>query len=230
MNSHFDKIYVLNLHKRKDRLKITEKRLQFMDLNYEIFNGTDGSVINHLWKSLDNKNFKNPSYLGCAISHLSIYQDALENGHERILIIEDDFRIHRNLEEIFKNIQTIPKWDELLYLGFIPLSDDLSSWNYNVFDQFISKNVFIAKNLWGLYGYGIHSKLMKELLSVYDKKFPMELDRYFVNFIQPRNKSYGITPQIFAADDGYSDNSKKIEINMMQRSVDTRFAKLKDYI
>lgn len=235
LNNYFDKIYLLNLHKRHERLKMAEKRFQFVDIDdYEIFSATDGSVMTRIWEEFSKTNsyFKNPSYLGCAISHLSIYRDAIENGYRRILIVEDDCRVHRNIQEIFeKHVKLIPEWDELLYLGYIPLSDDCSKWDYNVFSgNYVSSNVFIAKNLWGLYSYGITDSLMRELLDVYDKKFPMELDRYFVTHVQPRNKSYGISPQFFCAEDGYSDNSQKIESSMIERSVDTRYARYIDYV
>jgi GR25 family glycosyltransferase involved in LPS biosynthesis len=235
MNDYFDNVYLLNLHKRIDRLILSEKKLEFVDLDYEVFGATDGSVMNFIWKSFSKENayFKNSNYLGCAISHLSIYKDAIEKGYEKVLIIEDDNRYHRNLLKKFKEIKEfVPRnWNELLYLGYIPLSDDCLKWDYGVFsNNYINEKVFVAKNLWGLYGYAIHANLMVELLEVYDKKFPMELDRYFVNEIQPRNKSYGVSPQLFCAEDGFSDNSKKVEISMMERSVDRRFAKLTDYI
>lgn len=236
MNTYFDKVYILNLHKRDDRLKTTQKRLQFVDINkYEVFNGVDGSILKPVWTEFCKVNsyFSNPNYLGCAMSHLSIYKEAVEKGYSKILIIEDDCRINRNLQSIIKQqMSQVPKdWNELLYLGYIPLTDDCSSWDYRVFsDKYISQNVFIAKNLWGLYAYAISIDLMKELLQVYDNKFPMELDRYFVTHIQPRNKSYGLSPQLFCAEDGYSDNSNIVEINMIERSVDVRFARYTDYI
>jgi GR25 family glycosyltransferase involved in LPS biosynthesis len=233
MNNYFDKIYLLNLHKRPERLKMSKKRLDFLDVEVDVFNGTDGSVLKPIWEAFykTNEYFKNPSYLGCAISHLSIYRDALDNGHEKILIIEDDCRINRNLDSIFKIFSTSNiEWNELLYLGYIPLSDDCTMWNYSLVNNYISQNIFIAKNLWGLYAYGIHANLMSEILDEYNNFFPMELDRYFVTKIQPRNKSFGISPQIFCAEDGLSDNSGVYETSMMDRSIDARFAKQTDYI
>jgi GR25 family glycosyltransferase involved in LPS biosynthesis len=234
INEYFDKVYVLNLLKRDSRMELMKKRLDFTEIDHQVFNAVDGSVMRKIWEAFSEKNpiFGNSNYLGCAISHLSIYQHAIEMGHEKILIIEDDDRIHRNANsqmELFSS--QIPEWDELLYLGYIPLSDDCSRWDYNVCgNNFISTNVFVAKNLWGLYGYGISKNLMKEILEIYDKDFPMELDRFFVTTIQPRGKSYGVTPQIFAADDGYSDNSRLQETGMLQRSIDARFANLIDYV
>lgn len=231
INDYFDNVYLLNLHRRVDRLQLSKKRLNFCDIEYQVFNGTDGSVLNKLWKSLSNSNFSNPNYIGCAISHLSIYKDALEKGYKRILILEDDNRIKMNANYQFNSlVDNLPlEWD-LLYLGFIPLSDDCSRWDYNIVNNFIADKVFLARNLWGLYSYGISEQLMKATIDEYNENFPMELDRYFVTNIQPRGKSYGVTPQLFAADDGFSDNSGKIETSMLQRSVDTRFTKLTDYI
>ena len=234
INEYFDKVYVLNLLKRDSRMELMKKRLDFAEIDHQVFNAVDGSVMRKIWEAFYEKNpiFRNSSYLGCAISHLSIYQHAIEMGYEKILIIEDDDRIHRNANSQMRLFSSqIPDWEDLLYLGYIPLSDDCSRWDYNLcVENFITKNVFVAKNLWGLYGYGISKNLMKEILEIYDKDFPMELDRFFVTTIQPRGKSYGVTPQIFAADDGYSDNSQITETGMLQRSIDTRFANLTDYV
>jgi GR25 family glycosyltransferase involved in LPS biosynthesis len=234
VTKYFDKIYVLNLKKRDDRLATIKKRLTFVDIeDYEVFNGVDGSVMKRLWEVYSEKNsyFKNSSYVGCSLSHLSIYQHAIEKNYNRILIIEDDDRVHRSANKMMEIYSSqVPEWEDLLYLGYIPLSDDCTRWDYNVTGRFIDKNVFVAKNLWGLYGYGITQNLMKEMIEVYNNDFPMEIDRYFVTKIQPRGNSYGVTPQLFAADDGYSDNSKIIETGMLQRSIDARFANLTDYI
>jgi hypothetical protein len=71
---------------------------------------------------------------------------------------------------------------------------------------------------------------MEEMLDTYSEEFPMEIDRYFVTNIQPRGYSIAISPQLFAADDGPSDNSGKVEVEMIQRSTDGRFSRVTDYI
>lgn len=231
INNYFDKVYLLNLNRRKDRLKESTKKLEYCEIEFERFAAVDGSVFQNVWETFNSKEhyFTNPNYLACALSHLSIYKDALDNGYSKILIIEDDNSIRKNANAEFGNIiNELPEW-ELLYFGFIPLTDDCSQWTYNDLDN-LSKNVVLSKNFWGLYGYGISSGLMKEVLERYSNDFSMELDRFFVNEIQPRGKSYGITPQIFAAEDGFSDNSLMIERGMMERSIDRRFANLTDYL
>lgn len=230
INEYFDRIYVLNLHRRSDRMQQIKKKLNRFGIVYDRFGATDGFVMDKIWESYakENKVFTNPNYIACAISHLSIYKDAISNGYKRILIIEDDVLINRNVHTIFESLN-IPNWEDILYLGYIPLSDDQSMWTYQIVSNYITNGIFLPKNLWGLYAYGITDKLMMEMLDVYKKEFPMEIDRYFVSKIQPRGLSIGISPQIFACQDIYSDNMNQNQINMLQRSVDIRFASLSDY-
>ena len=233
INNYFDKIYLLNLHKRRDRLNKSTQKLDLLNLHYDVFNGTDGSVITKLWEKLENPNFSNTNYLGCAISHLSIYQDALHNEYEKILIIEDDNLINKDIHNIFDTLD-IPQWSDLFYLGYIPLSDDCSMWTYQYGIQghnMIAEKMFRPTNLWGLFAYGIGRDLMEEVVDLYNREFPMELDRYFVNEIQKRGNSIAISPQLFCCDDNvHSDNLGFTPTNMILKSIDGRFANPEDYI
>jgi hypothetical protein len=234
INNYFDKIYLLNLHRRNDRLEKSIAKLKEVDIQYEIFSGVDGSVMNHVWRTLNNSYFDNPSYLGCAISHLSIYQDAISKKHERILIIEDDNLIYKNIQSTFDEL-IIPDWSDLFYLGYIPLTDDCQMWSYALglnSNNIISNKIFKATgNLWGLFAYGIGIELMKELVDVYNREFPMEIDRYFVTNVQGRGSSIALSPQLFCCDDGiHSDNLGYTPPNMTTKSIDSRFANPQDYI
>lgn len=238
MQQYFDQIYILNLRHRTDRKGQTQEKLNKFGLNVEWFPAYDGRILGPIWyshqRAFSNSHFKNPNYLACAMSHLAIYKTALDRGQERILILEDDNAFFHQLNEAWKIIEpSIPQnWEELLYLGWIPLEDDMSRWNYQVIkDKFIDKHVLQAHNMWGLYAYGIHKNLMQELLTQYHEKgYPMELDRFFVNHIQPRKKSFAITPQLFAATDGISDNSGLNESGMLMKSVHKIYANVGDYI
>jgi len=234
INTYFDKIYLLNLHRRPDRLEESRSRLDPLGINYQVFNGVDGSVMNYIWKKMENHHFSNPAYLGCSLSHLSIYQDAISKGYQRILIIEDDNLVNKNIVQIFEDL-TIPDWTDLLYIGYIPLNDDCSMWDYNGWginsQNAISDRTFRPKNLWGLFAYGISLDLMREMVQVYNMEFPMEIDRYFVNNIQTRGGSVAIVPQLFCCQDGvYSDNLGFTPGGMIQKSVDRRFVPYEDYI
>jgi len=45
LHNYFDKIYLLNLHKRSSRLKTISKKMHMCDIQFEVFGATDGSVI-----------------------------------------------------------------------------------------------------------------------------------------------------------------------------------------
>jgi GR25 family glycosyltransferase involved in LPS biosynthesis len=237
LNEYFDKIYVLNLKHRVDRKSETLKKLKTHKIDVDVFQAYDGRMIKPLWdihKIHHNNFFSNSNYLACAVSHISIYQSAIDSGYKRILILEDDNAYNTDLVSYWNYLQEyLPtSWNELLYFGWIPLSDDLTRWDYNIVnDKFINKHLLTAHNMWGLYAYGIHENLMKEMIDIYiNQSYPMEIDRFFVNHIQPRGNSYAITPQLCAATDGFSDNSGHTESGMLDRSIDTRYIDKSKYI
>jgi GR25 family glycosyltransferase involved in LPS biosynthesis len=236
INQYFDQVFCLNLNKRTERMHIMNKRLQFVDLSYERFAGIDGSaVLPFIHQKLNNPNFSNSAYVGCCLSHLSIYQLALDRGYSKILILEDDNRVHRDAQKNFKkSILELEDDVDLIHFAYIPLTDDLTMWSYGLLDsnQLISDHFYKSKNLWSLMAYGISSKLMNHLLQIYQTSFPMELDRYFVNFIlkDPNFKCRAIRPQLFCAEDNFSDNTKTFTPHLLTKSVDLRNSQFHDFI
>lgn len=225
----FDKIYILSLRKDKDRRDKVSNRLAQINLEYEFFDAYDGSLFDHIWQKLDNPIFTNANYVACALSHLAIYKDAINNNYNKILILEDDVIPHIDYNNLIN--LNIPQEYDLLYLGFIPLTDDCVFWSYNIFnDRFIDNNIFKAKNLWGLYAYSPSIEIMQEAVEKYSAGFPMEIDRWFVEDVQKREKSYGITPQLFCHDITHSNNTGCIDNTSLTKSIDGRYATRDNYV
>lgn len=232
MNDYFDKIYVLSLKRNIERRNLTTERLTKVGIDFEFFDACDGQIMNHLWKKLDNNYFTTQNYVACSISHLSIYNDALSRGFNRILILEDDVKPHKDIEKLFNNwLEQIPSDYDLLYLGWIPLSDDCSMWTYEIInDRFITSNTINSKNLWGLYAYSPSVTLMKELVDLYNNCFPMEIDRYLVTQIQQKRKSVAIWPQLICHDIMVSNNNGLVDTQSLMKSIDSRIASPNDYV
>lgn len=74
-----DKIYIINLKHRSDRLESITKELNKIGTNKYLI-----SRINAVY-------FKDFGALGCGLSHRMALQNAIKNNYERILIFEDDF-------------------------------------------------------------------------------------------------------------------------------------------
>jgi GR25 family glycosyltransferase involved in LPS biosynthesis len=241
----FDGVYYLNLTSRPDRRETMEKRFRYFDMQVERFNAIPGRIVYGYWETI-NKNVHqyhlNQNSLACAMSHVSIWADALARNRKKILILEDDVRIHRRSEEMTKKFldEAPPDWD-LLYFGYVPLwtnnHRDANSvndiWDYNIIDKNrISPSMVKADKLWNGSGYALSEKLMRHMVDVYAKSYPKEHDRYFVEDIQtsPDWKSYGVNPQIIAGEDTYSDLINGISDYQGEKSIDRRFAQYHDYV
>lgn len=234
INRYFDHVYCLNLPECKDRAEMTIARAQKFGLSFSFFPAISGKLFSDIHAghfSVRESSISNPNYMACALSHLSIYKHALANNYSRILVIEDDLLFNRNMNELFlESIQEVPDDWKLLYLAWIPLTDDLMYWNYSVIDdRFIGDRVFRAKNLWSAMAYGIDSFMMQYLINRYNMKFDKEIDRTFVEEIQPNFPCYGISPQLFCGYDNYSNNTERND-SIFNKSFDSRRASAEDYV
>lgn len=82
----FDRVYVINLPERSDRRKEVLAELQRVGLMH------DDPLI-HIWRAVrptDRGDFRSIGARGCFLSHLGVLEDAIAQGLDRILIVEDD--------------------------------------------------------------------------------------------------------------------------------------------
>jgi GR25 family glycosyltransferase involved in LPS biosynthesis len=234
INRYFDHVYCLNLPECKERADMTLSRAQRFGLSFTLFPAVSGKLFSDVYRTFSSAKettISNPNYMACALSHLSIYRHALAMGHRRILVIEDDLLFNKNMPQMFSDaVDEVPDDWKLLYLAWIPLSDDLRFWDYSVInDRFIGKSVFKARNLWSAMAYGIDSFMMEHLTSRYNRSFDKEIDRVFVEEIQTNFPCYGIDPQVFCGYDNYSNNTERND-SIFNKSFDSRRAMPEDYV
>jgi GR25 family glycosyltransferase involved in LPS biosynthesis len=229
IDKFFDKIYILNLTRRVERKTNTINRLEEVGIgNYEFFRAIDGRLLPSIHKQMTGHFYQTPNYLASTLSHLSIYQDALDRGFKKILILEDDNVFNKNLQDIWNNNQKDIEDTDLWYFGYIPVTDDGKFWSYNIIEKWHTDNVFKSKNLWGLFAYGIRDNLMKEIIEYYQNSMDLELDRFLVEKIQPTGRSRGLAPQLFACDRVISDNTGIVDDSIFIRS--SGFSNREDFI
>jgi GR25 family glycosyltransferase involved in LPS biosynthesis len=113
IDKYFDKIYCINLDRRLDRREKFAKNYQNLGTNtITFYKATDGeSVVDNEWQF-------SMGALGCRLSHLSIYKEALYNGYSKILVLEDDVIIKKSFQKSIKSIVslTMDDWD-MIYFG-----------------------------------------------------------------------------------------------------------------
>ena len=136
----FDKIYLINLKRRPDRLHNFLEHYKKSDFKNETvikFDAIDGSKLDvdsvslsELAKAelqqLETTGFRTKHYqltkgaIGCYLSHVKIWENVLKHKYENVLIFEDDAKIPDNLNaKIHENMQFIPNDWDIVLLGYV---------------------------------------------------------------------------------------------------------------
>jgi len=151
MSHNIDKIFYINLEKRKDRKEEIEKELNTFSLEYERF------------EAIETPGF---GILGCGLSHLSVLKIAKNRGYKNILILEDDFTFLVTKEEFEK--QLIKFFDEKIDYNICMIS-------YNLLKKIDSEYDFLWKSLdvQTASGYIINSNYFDKLIDLYEWAMPL---------------------------------------------------------
>jgi GR25 family glycosyltransferase involved in LPS biosynthesis len=141
VNEYFDKVVVINLDRRTDRMEKLVPQLEELGIQYERHSAIDGKELGI-----------SPITAG-TMSHQKVLE---ENIEKRILILEDDAQFVDNFNEKFEEVmQTLPADSDIFYLGaLLPKStgkvEDLG--NKHWFKQIFST---------GSHAYSIHPARVK---------------------------------------------------------------------
>jgi len=233
-NELFDSVYCINLATRPERRITMQRRFDEAGLTVEFVNGLPAVFVKRYWElknKHDGADIQNHYHIACALAHCSVYALALARGQKKILVLEDDVRIHiksdENTRTFMKNVPS--NWD-LLYFGCIPLSECMGYWSYNLIDpHMISPGIAKASNLWTTMAYAVNEKMMNHMVNVYGAEMPMAIDNYAVRVIQKSSEfnSYAVMPQIVATEDGASDTEGGTQNGL--KSIDSRYASYEEY-
>ena len=109
INEFFDKVVVINLDRRTDRMEKLDLQLKELDIQYKRFSAVDAIKLN-----ID------PIVAGLR-SHLQVIKD---NIGRRVLVLEDDAYFVDNFNEKFEKVmQTLPEDWDIFYLGALVPKD-----------------------------------------------------------------------------------------------------------
>ena len=171
-----DKVYVINLKHRDDRMTKMDKILNKIGgkfSEYERIEAVNGRLIcekekNNLLSLKSRRLFNNPSSfkdirslgaIGCYKSHIGVWKLALSRGEKDVIILEDDIKLKLDVNELQNYIKTRPEDYDICYLdhyglyGYHNNKDYNINWNKNNEDEI---SFFSA--------YMISEKGMKKLL------------------------------------------------------------------
>jgi GR25 family glycosyltransferase involved in LPS biosynthesis len=162
---YIDKIFIINLPKRIERLEKIKDLLKNLELidNYEIYKAVDGkelseTEINKLLsitslhslnvEANNHKNIRTKGAIGCYLSHYNLWNEMIKRNYDNILIIEDDVEAEYNYDEIITFINSIPSNYNIALLSWFTLWFDKLENKKNkkvineYWDQYKSINMF----------------------------------------------------------------------------------------
>ena len=103
VNDYFDKVVVINLERRTDRMEILGKQLDELGIKYERFSAVDGKAL-----GID------PIIAGTQ-SHVAVWKKYLG---QKVLVLEDDAGFCEEFNDKFtRAMQTLPSDWDIFYLG-----------------------------------------------------------------------------------------------------------------
>jgi hypothetical protein len=183
IDTYFDAVYLINMDKRKDRLKEMKQRLDTANIkNYKRVVGV--AITDEEFKTMNKDAYKNFQFdkvsyikgqLGCRQSHINCIKDAKKNNYDKILILEDDIYIDENINGKLKHVinEIKDNWD-ILYLG----------------GDYRENNVTFQTS-----SYAINKHMFDALLNTIEDS-GREIDYYYINHIQNKYKVLRIYPKL----------------------------------
>lgn len=194
INHYVDHIYVINLDHREDRWEECKEELEHIGLepgDYERFSAVNG----HEHPMADEVDIRDGA-LGCALSHLNLYEDADERGFSKIAVFEDDVIFAETFTTRFEDyFEQLPEDWQFLYLG--------GNNQGNLTDY--SENIKRCTKTWSTHAYLIgkgHRQKISD--AVREDGFQQPVDNVFGD-LQTEYDFYITDPKITIQREGYSD-------------------------
>lgn len=158
-NFIFEKVYLINLDRRPDRLERfmrTYDNSDMRDIPIQRIQAVDGSdldiskvplsdIARGELKQIETTGFRSRHYqitkgsIGCALSHIKIWKHIVENNYSHGLIFEDDVNVPATLKaNMIKSVKNIPKnWDVILMGYHCKECENVKDKNYRIVNRFI---------------------------------------------------------------------------------------------
>lgn len=184
---YFDRIYVINLDRRPDRL--TKCTVEF---------GNVGIKDVHRVSGIEDEN---PA-IGCHLSHATCFADAIMNGCDRILIFEDDVEFFPNAyENMVNSFYDLPSNWDMFYLGG----------NLDVYKAYeITPTIVRLEGIFSTHAYAIRRNLFQLLYDINCDRNISHNDVYYAQNVHPDYLCYLAMPLIAGQREDYSDIQKQV--------------------
>jgi GR25 family glycosyltransferase involved in LPS biosynthesis len=170
-------IYYINLNRSLDRKEKMEKILGDNNLKYKRIEAIDGRDLN--LEEIKKNYLVNPKLnifeIACALSHMKVIEEIINDGHEYALVFEDDcnFEYLKYKKEKLKDlIKSNNKW-EIIQLGSIN-----NKKNFEIISN--SQDKLIEINDAGAHSYLINKKGAFKIMENFKNNKKIEVSEYLL--------------------------------------------------
>lgn len=214
-NNYFDEVFLINLHRRKDRMQAVHKKLSSNGIKYTRIEGYDGRLFN-FGVNPDINGQTTPGYIACNLTHTSIVQRAKDDGLKNFLVFEDDIRIINDVSNKFKiSVTDMEKdgieWD-MLFLGYFLVSRKSENDWYFIHQKYDKSYVRLDEynyledgrvlEIYGCHAVAFNERIYDVILDAYKDNLLENYDNLLFQLMrQGKLKNvYGCVPQLFVQD------------------------------
>lgn len=211
-NNYFDEIFLINLHRRKDRMQAAHKKLSDVGIRYTRIEGYDGRLFNFGVNPKINGQ-TTPGYIACNLTHTSVVQRAKDDGLKNFLVFEDDIKIINDVsrkftESIEQMKQDNIEWD-MLFLGYFLVSRKSENDWFFIHKQFDKKYIRLDEydfvdegrvlEIYGCHAVAFNERIYDVILDAYKDNLVENYDNLIFQLMrQGKLKNvYGCVPQLF---------------------------------
>ena len=146
MNNQQIPVLVISLAQASKRRKFMREQMAKLKIDYEFFDAVDGDKLSSTYiskfKIKEGEQYigrpLSKGELGCAFSHLQVYERMLAENIEKLIVLEDDVQLDDDFSVLINSLNYAAlQWD-LTYIGY-------SYWIYSA--PFFGKNIY-PLSLW----------------------------------------------------------------------------------
>jgi len=200
LKEYFDKIYCINLDRRKDRWEETIEELNKWGITDQVtrFSAIDGGTV-----SEDEKNYPiNSGELGILLTHEKIINECIVNNYSKILILEDDIEFTNDIKNFNEFYEVTPKKWDMIYFG--------GNHNKHMGKKLnlINDKIIKLNETYGIHCIAIDKNMFNPILNIIKNK-RKPIDVYYAD-LQKGYDCYGFHPSIALQRVSYSDIQNKV--------------------
>lgn len=218
-------VYVISLKTATDRRKHIASEFAKAGIAYHFFDAIEPHQIDNTAKQL-NVDMQNSNLTvgekACFLSHLVLWQTAIENNQSHIAIFEDDVYLGNSIKHFFDNCDWLPKDCHLLKLELFDRYRLMTLKKHPVYDRHIKQ---LKENHLGTAGYIISQLAISSMMShIKTHSISMPIDRLmFENYILDKMFAvYQLQPALCVQSDRIQINHLNIKNQVLNSSLEAQ--------